>query len=338
MALSEKYVTASAGGGGAGTSGDPWTLAEALTSAVAGDRVNIQSGAYSSGADSVSGAGSLTQLVIFRGYNSSIGDLDDQGRSTDGSLDTTNFPVITMTGLLAPSRHCVLQNLSFTGAITTTGIIYTTSVDNVTMISCKVVNTGNGYAIRLDNYAQLIQCDFDCTAATHSIVVDIDSRSTLVDCRIHGTVASGVLLALDDGFIDSCVFYANSTSIGIQHHAQFGSSRLIKNCTFYGLGTAITFPDSATHSTVPILINNHITDNTTYVNNLYSATSTWCLIEVNNRTRDNTTARTGIGDGVVCAEVTTDTGGASTDYEDATTGDFRLISAAPGIDAGIGLG
>ena len=41
-----KYATADASGGGVGSAGDPWTLAEAMTSAVAGDIVGIAPGVY----------------------------------------------------------------------------------------------------------------------------------------------------------------------------------------------------------------------------------------------------------------------------------------------------
>ncbi len=43
MAFTERYVTSAAGGGGAGTEGDPWTLAEAFANVVSEDRANIQS-------------------------------------------------------------------------------------------------------------------------------------------------------------------------------------------------------------------------------------------------------------------------------------------------------
>jgi hypothetical protein len=43
---SQKYVTASATGGGAGTEGSPWTLAQAASLATLGDTVNVQSGTY----------------------------------------------------------------------------------------------------------------------------------------------------------------------------------------------------------------------------------------------------------------------------------------------------
>ena len=338
MAFAERYVTQGAGGGGAGTSGDPWTLSEGFANAVAGDRVNIQSDAgYSSGALSVSNVGSLTQLIVFRGYNSSIGDLENLGRNSDGTLNTTNFPVITLTGAITPNTLVCFQNLNITGSIATTGIIYSTGVDNVQIISCKLLNSGNGYCIRLDNQCNLIDTDFECSGSSHNIVVDIDNQCLVVGCRFKGNEVSGTLLAMESSVIDSCAFLANSTSVGIELGAQFGGTRIIKNNTFYNLGTAITLANSATYTSILVLINNHVTDCGTYINNLYSATSTWAIIEMNERTRDNTTPRTGIGDGINIGEVIIDTGGPETDYVDAGNGDITLIPAAPGVDTGLGM-
>ena len=90
MAFTERYVADAASGGGAGTEGDPWTLAEALANAVAGDRVNILSdSSYSLGADTVTNAGTAASLIVFRVYNSPIGDLEGQGGNAEVTLNST---------------------------------------------------------------------------------------------------------------------------------------------------------------------------------------------------------------------------------------------------------
>ena len=78
----EWYVSSLAGGGGDGTSGDPWTLAELLTkindSTVAnGDRCNVKAdGTYAFGASSFLVTRDATALlpITIEGYTSSIGD------------------------------------------------------------------------------------------------------------------------------------------------------------------------------------------------------------------------------------------------------------------------
>jgi CO/xanthine dehydrogenase Mo-binding subunit len=82
------------------------------------------------------------------------------------------------------------------------------------------------------------------------------------------------------------------------------------------------------------LINNHVTDCGEYVNSAYSGTATVSVINTHSRTRDNTAEATGI-EQVKVREITTDTGGAETDFVDASTGDFRLRGTAPGQAAGI---
>ena len=42
MAFTEKYVTASASGGGDGSIGNPWTIEEAALNATSGQRVNVK--------------------------------------------------------------------------------------------------------------------------------------------------------------------------------------------------------------------------------------------------------------------------------------------------------
>jgi len=67
--MAEHYVTSDATGGGDGSIGDPWTLAEAASTAVTNDFVYIKSGIYSLAADLVFG----TNVNVFA-YTSSPGD------------------------------------------------------------------------------------------------------------------------------------------------------------------------------------------------------------------------------------------------------------------------
>lgn len=339
MAYTERYVTDSASGGD-GSSGSPWTLAEAWTNAAAGDRVNIQSGSYSASGGGPSTIGTVTAPIVFRGYNTTIGDLDEQGRDTDGELDTTDFPVITTTSSLTLENFNIYQNLILTGTTSANGIVYDTGSDYCALISCSVLQLGAGSALRGDNGWVLINCDFKCTtAASSNFTVDLDSISIISTCRFESTVANRQLLQVETGSVIGCVFIGTgSTNDGLLFVPQFNGSRIVQNCTFYNLGDAISYDTASNFTSIPVLINNHITDCSVEINNLYSATSDRPVIAINNRTRDNTTKFTGIDNYIEFNEVTTDTGGAATDYEDAANGDLRLISGAPGVDAGMGIG
>ncbi|KKL80210.1 hypothetical protein LCGC14_2007060, partial [marine sediment metagenome] len=335
MAFTERYVTSAAGGGGAGTEGDPWTFAEGLANGQKGDRVNVKSDAgYSLGADAIDNATApdVINALVYRGYNSSIGDLEGQGRNADGTLNVTNFPVITLTGQLTTAPFAVLEALSFVGSLSSRlvgGVI-----DHSHMIQCKFVNTANNasaIAWGCDDSSSLINCDCECSGASHGPVADADSAFFASGCRIKGL--GGVHLALNHGTVLDTVIFGNTTGVGIQIRSSTLRT-ILQNCTIYDVGIAISTPASA--NLVPLcMINCHITDCAEYLNNSFSGTQNEWAIEVNNRTRDNTTGRTGIGDGIAVSEITTDTGGAETDFVNAGAENFRLIAAAPGNAAGM---
>jgi hypothetical protein len=77
MAITERYVTAAAAGGGDGSEGNPWTLAEALANVAKNERLNIKA---DSTYDMSRPPSTLRTLAIptsrswFRGYSSTIGD------------------------------------------------------------------------------------------------------------------------------------------------------------------------------------------------------------------------------------------------------------------------
>lgn len=339
MAYTERYVTDAAGGGGAGTEGDPWTLAEGLDQAAAGDRVNIQSdGAYSIGATTQTNAGTQAASICFRGYNSTIGDLDTVGRDTpaNGSgLITTNMPAITCTGNIIPAANTIFKNLNFDGAIND-WLMDNNAGNAVYLYQCAFLNTNNAAGsgcIRLNNSCGLVMCDFECSGADHQIVVDIDADNMFALCRFEGVDTGVALLQVDNVSAVGNLFINGGVAIALNNVGQ----SLIMNNTCYNADKFLTTPNQAMAS-VPIVVNNHVTDCNEFLDNLFSGTANQAIIELFNRTRDNTTARTGIGDGLLIGEVTLDEGDHTTDYTDATTDDFSLISAAPGEDAGLKIG
>ena len=343
MAFTERYITSDAAGGndgsqfaeGGGGTG-PWTLPEFLTSAVAGDRGNAEGGTYPDlVADAFSNAGTVTAPIVLRGCNTAIGDLDNLGRNADGTLNTTNVPDITLTGILLPNVHCLLQNLDITGALSST-LIGDLVIDQWHMLNCRVINTQNNslaQCVRGDNFHQMINCDFSCTGAAHGILVNMDQRNYFNGCRFE-TTSTNPCVGLQNGVFIGCSFFGNGSSVGISCDAAVTSPLMliVDHCTFQGIGRCIVM-SSATHTHNPVVTNCHATDSSEYFDNT-SATTVY-IIEANNRTRDITsTLRTGL-EPIIINEVLTDTGGASTDYVDAGSNDFRLIAAAPGYEKGM---
>lgn len=329
--FTEKYVSVAGGGAHDGTSeANAWTFAEMIAAApAAGNRVNVISGNYSVGAYTL-GTGTAAAPFVIRGYNVTIGDLDNQGRNADGTLNTTNFPAITITSAWTPAAFSVLQNLNITAALST-AIITSATVDDFSIISCNVVNTQNNASARgvtADDRIRLFNSDFSCTGAAHGIVVAVSTASLMHTCRFHGT-DTDVLLSMNDAIVVGCVFYGNASSIGIDCTSQGTILTTVIGCTFYGIGTCVRLPNAANVG-VLVFINNCATDSSAWISSQYSATANMAAIEMNNRTRDVTTLLTGI-EPIAVGEVTTDTGGPETDYVDAAAGNFRLISTSPAV-------
>lgn len=79
MAFAEKYVSVAGGGAHDGSSeANAWTFAEADAAYAAGDRLNVKVGthAMTTTLTTLGTAGSTTQPVWWRGYNTTIGDCD----------------------------------------------------------------------------------------------------------------------------------------------------------------------------------------------------------------------------------------------------------------------
>jgi hypothetical protein len=331
VAYTERYVTSAAGGGGDGSVGTPWTLAEAFANAAAGDRVNIQSDSgYSIGVTAVANAGTDNDPICYRGYNSAIGDLDEQSRSTGGFLDTTNFPDITLTGSLnfPNAAYSILQNLDFTANFSG-HMVGGTTADNFVFLNCRLVHTlshVNAKCVDMDNHISLIGCHIKCSGANHGSVVDIDLYSYIDDCILEG-LANVALAYISHGTVLNSVFIGNNTGDGVT--ATVAGRLAIKGNTFYNLSIAIR--STPVSVIFPIIKDNHVTDCSTYLYNNNFAADEVAMVEINNRLRDNTTPRTGIYQGINIGAEITDTGGPETDFEDVGNDDFRLIDSAPAI-------
>jgi hypothetical protein len=190
VAFTEKYASVAGAGAHDGSSeANAWTMAEAITSGTtAGWRVNFKAGSYSQGAATIP-SGTVSAPLVWRGYNSTIGDLDTLGRNSNGTINVTNYPVLTITGTLVLGNFQVLQNFDVTGALSST-LLGGAANDNWSVIRCKITNTQNGGGARClqgDNGCSLIGSDLYCSGATHASVFDSDQVTLIEDCRIRGT-------------------------------------------------------------------------------------------------------------------------------------------------------
>ena len=328
MAITERYVTAAAAGGGTGTSGDPWTLTEAFANAVAGDRVNVKNDAtYTLSATlSLSSAGTVTSPIWFRGYSSTIGD-GDQGRTgATGALDTTNMPVIdggTTFRVALAHNYVIWESIKITGTYSA-DLLYRSGTYGVTLKS--VVSTGgtsNNTAIWAADTNHIIDCDISNSSSggTSRALRIVGNMAIVYNCRVTSPSGVGIFAngASVSGpvIVDTLVY---ECAIGVQSNYNTASLPVMIGVTIVDCTTEAIYSSSYNKTNILGVYNCMITDNAKIFNS--SSANDTAAMFVGNRTRDNTSASTGIVDWPQDIDaVTTDTGGPETDYTNATADD-----------------
>jgi len=352
MAITEYYVSAAGGGAHDGTSeANAWTLSEAITAnnalgagGAAGRRYNIKGAHTARGADdTISVGGTATSPAIWRGYNSTIGDLDTGTRDAYGVLDTTNFPDLGYNStfrLIVSGSHIVIANIDIAGA--RSGNVVTPTGASVHLYGCRISNTStNASAIGISmasTNSRVVNCDVSTGASGGTTAIDCTAVVAIVGCRVTAPGCTGIRLNTSNTILTvvGCTVFgcvdgiaASNATAGL---ALFGNT--IYGCSGDGVDI-ISTSSVVTHQ----IVGNHITDNGGYGVNVNGGTSGAFAAIIGNRFRDNTSGNVdGFADwttGTKFREITTDAGGASTDYVDAATNkDFRLISTAAGYRQG----
>lgn len=327
MAWTERYVTADAAGGGDGSSGNPWTLAEAIANVAAGDRVNIKAGTYLNGAtDRTFGtSGTTTQPIWWRGYNTTIGDLD-------GDVSTTK-PIISFTQarFLISGAHNIFSSLKISGAdnvATGATVQILTGGTGCWFIECQMEYTGSTATMRaLRNGVDgtfLLNCWLSAPATSDS-VVRADESMTLKHCTIAGgDIGMETAIPSNSFVIHGCVF-DNQASEAIKFtEGPIGSD--IIGCIFYSPGgDAIEFV--AAPSRRVTIAENVFSSVGGYGINNSSGTNTAFISVINNGFYSITSGHTnGLGDTPVKNSISL----SADPFVDAANGDFNLNDTAGG--------
>lgn len=231
MAWTERYVTVAGAGSHNGTSeANAWTFAEAIAGASSGHRVNVKVGTHAQGANS---RNMSTANTWWRGYNSSIGDCDDD--------PTLSRPEVTFTGdeFLTISGTSRWSSVSVSGARRFDGNVVISAAYCV-LHRVRSVNTGSGfgaaYAFEISGDGVLLSNCYG-EAPSDSPVVYTDHSATLVDCHFKGGERGWQIDSAGFDVIATAIrcIWEGMASHGINPTAT-GTGLVADGCSFYSVG------------------------------------------------------------------------------------------------------
>lgn len=283
------------------------------------------------------------------GAAAALGDWD-QGYAATGQLNTTNFATLafsTTSGRLVVSgTNILLYGLNVTGV--PTNVLFNVSGQGSKANRCRIENSSTGASATATNLghvtAQFRDCDILQSAASGANpAATWSTAACYYNCRVKSVNGGAFYTTYGFGQVaaNRCVAYDSVRGFEFNTTAA-GAFMLVSGCTVRGHSSSgISIASGATG--LVTVEYSHITDNGAYGINDNGATAL-ALVLHRNRYRDNASGNLSVAARASAVEygaVTTDTGGAATDYVDVAGGDLRLIYQAPGVessDRGVSIG
>lgn len=264
MAFTEKYVTVTGGGLHDGSSeANAWTLAEGVANYAAGDRVNVKAGTYTaSSAITWSTSGGQYTPIHWRGYKTSIGDLDDL--PTVQRVEATDMPFFDNTDrFYIPASNVAFSNISFESDFYAAGV--QTGGKSVHFFRCRMVTKSTSSTARAflgaGTYGVLTSCYFDApsTADVTVWIYQGGAAARILDCFITGgtiglkiypytyaVVCNTVItnsatnavsfIGTSPVFLRSCVFHNSGGDLVSAGNADGNAPCSISSCVFSDAG------------------------------------------------------------------------------------------------------
>ena len=233
MAFTEKYVTASASGGGDGSIGNPWTIEEAALNATSGQRVNVKAGSYTlAGANIFMQGSNEANPFSIRGYKTTIGDLD--GVPSSQLVDGTDLPLLTTSNssyyMYFNGSYQIIENISFKTSTSVPAAYVDSSKSFVRRCRFESQTTGQ-YAIRRNGDCVFFSsCYFKMPSGATVETIDAAGSSFFTGC-VFDTGKTAIDTTDSAHFIDCILKDLSNNAIAI---STTGHS-MISNCTFYNI-------------------------------------------------------------------------------------------------------
>lgn len=232
------YVSSTAVGGGAGTVGDPWTLAEAWTAlnvgtVLNGDVVFIKAdGTYQQANVSITRSASATSRIIIQGYGTVPGD------TSLATIQRTAAQTGTWIDLSA-ARYLTIVNLEFDANSVGNSAGY--GIYGHLSLWFDRIRVKNAKAFSYSSYlGQYLRSEWIDTKAVWSLtlvscIVDIVDKSTFgaTGVTAHNTVFMRASIGASASFLRSCILYDCTFGYGLSSY-QHG----VINCLFDEMDTA----------------------------------------------------------------------------------------------------
>lgn len=341
MSITEKYCTTTGAGAHDGSSeANAWSLTEALSNAAAGQRVNVKKGTYTLAANfAPTNAGTVSQPMIWRGYNSTIGDLDITAVLNQKTLeiDATNMPLFDggSSWAVIPTAHMIFEAI----AVTQSGDRRSFQINNTNIMAylCKLEcsgNSANQAAVAIASAGGALcfcECNQTNTGGSSFGAIYGTAAARIHGCRVRGkssgSTNAAIILAGGSSVTDTIAIHDGG--IGINFNATTNNSAVV-NCTVIGANTDF-WGINGVATIAPLIINCNGTDGGRFWNNANSGTSDRPVYRMFNRTRNNTNADVGSADWPIYGAITADRGSDYVDLSGKT--DYRLVNTSPALGA-----